>query len=98
MDEQLRQELIAINVKMAGLEAQVNTLSQAVTETKSLVETVHKLALSIERMTQEQQSLRRDVDDIRTSSRKRTDTVITETIRMLVAAVVGALLVKLGLS
>lgn len=98
MDEQLRQELIAINVKMAGLEAQVNTLSQAVTETKSLVETVHKLALSIERMTQEQQSLRRDVDDIRTSSRKRTDTVITETIRMLVAAVVGAFLVKLGLS
>lgn len=98
MDEQLRQELIAINVKMAGLEAQVDTLSQAVTETKSLVETVHKLALSIERMTQEQQSLRRDVDDIRTSSRKRTDTVITETIRMLVAAVVGAFLVKLGLS
>lgn len=98
MDEQLRQELIEINVKMAGLEAQVNTLSQAVTETKSLVETVHKLALSIERMTQEQQSLRRDVDDIRTSSRKRTDTVITETIRMLVAAVVGAFLVKLGLS
>lgn len=98
MDEQLRQELIVINVKMAGLEAQVDTLSQAVTETKSLVETVHKLALSIERMTQEQQSLRRDVDDIRTSSRKRTDTVITETIRMLVAAVVGAFLVKLGLS
>lgn len=98
MDEQLRQELIEINVKMAGLEAQVDTLSQAVTETKSLVETVHKLALSIERMTQEQQSLRRDVDDIRTSSRKRTDTVITETIRMLVAAVVGAFLVKLGLS
>ena len=98
MDELLRKELSDLNAKFAGLEEKVNVLSQSATEQRRLVDTVHKLALSMERMSQEQCRLRSDVDEIRSAAKKRWDTIITEVIRLLIAAGLGAVLMRLGLS
>lgn len=98
MDEQLRQELSGIAAKLAALEERVKVVSSRIDEQQQLVETVHKLALSMESMHIEQKRLRTDVDEMRARSARRLETVISETLRLLAAAVVGAILMRLGLS
>ncbi|HML46035.1 MAG TPA: hypothetical protein PKE04_04715 [Clostridia bacterium] len=98
MDEQLRQELSGIAAKLAALEERVKVVFSRIDEQQQLVETVHKLALSMESMNIEQKRLRTDVDEMRAKSARRLETVISETLRLLAAAVVGAILMRLGLS
>lgn len=97
MDEQLRQELSGIAAKLAALEERVKVAFSRMDEQQQLVETVHKLALSMESMNMEQKRLRTDVDEMRTRSTRRLETVISEILRLLAAAVVGAILMRLGL-
>ena len=83
---------------MAALEERVKVVFSRMDEQQQLVETVHKLALSMESMNIEQKRLRMDVDEMRARGARRLEMVIFEIFRLLAAAVVGAALMRLGLS
>lgn len=66
MDEALRKELSDIQSDIAEMRADIKSTWKRIDEQKALAESVHKLALSMERMHHEQTSQRKDMDAIRT--------------------------------
>lgn len=104
MDEQLRRELSDIAAKIASLEEKVKAAFVRIDEQKELVETVHKLALSMERLTHEQERIRQeqerqrlDVEAMKMKPGKRWEAVVGDVVKLVVAAGVGAVLVRIGL-
>jgi len=80
----------------------VQAVSVRINEQRELVETVHKLALSVQEMAtaqrymgDEQQRLRTEVDALRLKPAARWDGLVGHLISLLVAALVGGFLAKI---
>ena len=104
MDEQIRQELSAITAKLAGMEERVKAAFVRIDEQKQLAESVHKLALAMERFTHEQERMREDqerqrvdIDALRLKPGRRWETVTADIVKLIIAAVLGGVLIKFGL-
>lgn len=99
--------LAAINkltTEQARMGEQIKTLFNRQDEIKELTETVHKLALSIERQglslkttDQKVDSLKTDVDEIKAKPAKRWDSVVTLIITTVGGALLGFLLARIGI-
>ena len=80
----------------------MQAVSARVREQRELVDTVHKLALSVQElataqryMGEEQQKLRSEVDALRLKPAARWEGLIGHLVSLLVAALVGGLLAKI---
>ena len=80
----------------------MQAVSARINEQRELVETVHKLALSVQEMAtaqrymgDEQQRLRTEVDALRLKPAARWDGLVGHLISLLVAALVGGFLAKI---
>ena len=104
MDEQIRQELSAIVAKLASLDERMKAAFLRIEEQKQLSESVHKLALAMERLTQEQECMRQDqerqradLDALRLKPVRRWETVTNDVIKLIIAAILGGIVTKFGL-
>lgn len=104
MDEQIRQELSAIASRLAGMDERIKSAFVRIDEQKQIAESVHKLALAMERLTHEQERMRQDqerqrsdIDALRLKPGKRWETVTADIVKLVIAAVIGGVLMKLGL-
>lgn len=99
MDESLRKELSEINSSIAALEVNVKAAFKRIDEQKALVDSVHSLALSTERIAHKLDEackdigdMQRDVDAMKEKPGKRWDQVASSGIAAIVGSVVGAVL------
>ena len=102
--EQFEAQLNEIIKEQARMSEQIKGALKRIDEQKALTESVHKLALSVEKLTlvqhqteQKVDSLTRDVDEIRQRPAKKWETVITVGITAFVTALVTLVLTKVGL-
>ena len=91
-------------VELATQREQIKTLFTRVDEQKTLTESVHKLALSLERLTSAQKStadkvddLTSDVDELKNKPAKRWDSAATVAITAIITAVIPFIFTKIGL-
>lgn len=91
-------------VELATQREQIKTLFTRVDEQKTLTESVHKLALSLERLTSAQKStadkvddLTSDVDELKNKPAKRWDSAATVAITAIITAVITFIFTKIGL-
>lgn len=91
-------------VELATQREQIKTLFTRVNEQKTLTESVHKLALSLERLTSAQKStadkvddLTSDVDELKNKPAKRWDSAATVAITAIITAVITFIFTKIGL-
>lgn len=91
-------------VELATQREQIKTLFTRVDEQKTLTESVHKLALSLERLTSAQKStadkvddLTSDVEELKTKPAKRWDSAATVAITAIITAVITFIFTKIGL-
>ena len=92
-----------ISERLIRMEEQIKTLFNQQAVIKDLTETVHKLALSIEKQSMSLQTtdkkvvgVKKDVDELRQRPAKRWETVVTGVISALVGAFMAYLLAKGG--
>ncbi len=97
MEEELRRELSEIQAAIASLREQMRAAYDRIDELKELVSSVHDLALTMKGMLHEQELARRDIDEMKSKSARRWETVVLEVLKMAVAVAAGAVLMKLGL-
>lgn len=101
MDNELHEAMLE---KQARMEEQIKGIYKRLDEQKELTESVHKLALTLERLTSAQKSteekvdgLANDVEEIRSRPGKRWEGAITVVITALITAAVTFALSRLGL-
>lgn len=89
-------KITEFTAQLARLEEQVKAAFKRIDEQKQLTESVHKLALSIERLTSAQQamdgklsSLSRDVEELKEKPRRRWDAIVAAAISAIVGLLVG---------
>ena len=99
-DTEIQQALVDI----AAQKEQIKTLFNRVDEQKTLTESVHKLAISLERLTSAQKStadkvddLTGDVDELKNKPAKRWDSATTVVITAIITAVITFILTQIGL-
>ncbi len=90
--------------KQARMEEQIKTLFTRVDEQKTLTESVHKLAISLERLTSAQKttadkvdSLTSDVEELKNKPAKKWDSVTTVVITAIITAVLTFFFTQIGL-
>ena len=91
-------KITEFTAQLARLEEQVKAAFKRIDEQKQLTESVHKLALSIERLTSAQQtmdgklsSLSADVEELKEKPRRRWDAIVAAAISAIVGLLVGRL-------
>ena len=91
-------------VELATQKEQIKTLFNRVEEQKTLTESVHKLAMSLERLTSAQKGtadkvdeLTDDVNELKSKPAKRWDSATTVVITAIITAVVTFILTQIGL-
>ena len=91
-------------VELATQKEQIKTLFTRVDEQKTLTESVHKLAISLERLTSAQKStsdkvdsLTDDVEELKNKPAKRWDSAATVAITAIISAVVTYIFTRIGL-
>lgn len=96
-------ELSEIKAKQAAAEEQHKTIFRRLDKQDEMIESVHSLARSVDRLTQQQSDMRQqmddmstDLDEIKSKPAKRWETVTMDVIKIVVAALVGFMLSKLG--
>ena len=99
-DTEIQQALVDI----AAQKEQIKTLFNRVDEQKTLTESVHKLAISLERLTSAQKStadkvddLTGDVEELKNKPAKRWDSATTVVITAIITAVITFILTQIGL-
>ena len=99
-DIEIQQALVDI----AAQKEQIKTLFNRVDEQKTLTESVHKLAISLERLTSAQKStadkvddLTGDVEELKNKPAKRWDSATTVVITAIITAVITFILTQVGL-
>lgn len=99
-DTEIQQALVDI----AAQKEQIKTLFNRVDEQKTLTESVHKLAISLERLTSAQKStadkvddLTGDVEELKNKPAKRWDSATTVVITAIITAVITFILTRVGL-
>lgn len=103
-NEELTQKYIQLDERVVRQDEQIKTVFKKVDEIGDMVESVHKLATSMEILTREQQStqkkidnLTHEVEEIKEKPGKRWDTVVTVALTAIVTAVVTFALTQTGL-
>lgn len=91
-------------VELATQKEQIKTLFTRVDEQKTLIESVHNLTVSLERLTAAQKStadkvdgLTSDVEELKTKPAKRWDSATTVVITAIITAVITFIFTKIGL-
>ena len=91
-------------VELATQREQIRTLFTRVDEQKTLTESVHKLAISLERLTSAQKStsdkvdsLTDDVEELKNKPAKKWDAAATVAITAIISAVVTFIFTRIGL-
>ncbi len=94
--EQMVQAIMGLQATVAGLGSDIKTVFKRLDEQQRLVETVHSLALSVEKMASkqeimavEQQRQRADIDALRMQPAKRWEALVGQVVSVLVAIVIG---------
>lgn len=97
-------EIQQMREMLAAQKEQIKTLYARVDEQKTLTESVHKLAISLERLTSAQKStadkvddLTSDVEELKTKPAKRWDSATTVVITAIITAVITFIFTKVGL-
>lgn len=97
-------EIQQVREMLAAQKEQIKTLYARVDEQKTLTESVHKLAISLERLTSAQKStadkvddLTSDVEELKTKPAKRWDSATTVVITAIITAVITFIFTKVGL-
>lgn len=90
--------------KQAHMEEQISNISMRLDEQEKLTESVHKLALSLERLTMAQKntetkvdSLADDVEELKTKPSKKWDSATTVVITAIITAVLTFIFTQIGL-
>lgn len=98
------QAIVELQKQMAAAEEQHKTLFRRIDKAEKLTESVHALALSIQALTDNLNntnatvsSLCDDMDDLKAKPAKKWETVTADIIKIVVAALVGFALAKVGL-
>ena len=96
--------IMEIKEQLATLFEQNRATWKRIDEQKSVAESVHSIALSVERQTVQlerlakiQDEMRRELDEIKSEPRKRWNDVVKTAITVVVSAVIGYFLSKTGL-
>lgn len=99
-DTEIQQAL----VELSAQKEQIKTLFTRVNEQKTLTDSVHKLAISLERLTSAQKStadkvddLTGDVEELKNKPAKRWDSATTVVITAIITAVITFILTQVGL-
>lgn len=99
MDESLRKELSEINKSIAALETNVKAAFKRIDEHKALVDTVHSIALTMERTVHRQDeackdiaAMQAEINALKEKPAKRWDHVISTGVAALVSGITGAIL------
>lgn len=100
----IERELSDVKSDVTAVKEQCKTLFNQQAQQNKLTETVHSLALSMQKMVDEQNhmrtdltEMRSDVDELKARPGKRWESVIEKIILTVVAALVGFALAKLGI-
>ena len=103
MDQAESKILSDLQARMIRMEEQVKTLFKQQTNIEKLTETVHTLAMSIEKQGMNLQStdrkldvVKNDVDELKQKPAKRWETVVTGVISALVGAFMAYMLTRGG--
>lgn len=103
-NEELTSKYVSLDERVTRHTEQIKTCFNQIDEAKSMAESVHKLATTVEILVQEQQStnekmdkLTHEVEEIKEKPAKRWDSVTTVIITAVVTAVVTYILTQLGL-
>lgn len=104
MDEnQIQQSLMSISGDIATLKSEAKATWKRIDEQHELVDTVHKIAMSVEkqfsvldRHTESIAELRKDIDDIKDKPAKRVETVIVTMLTVAVSAIITFVLTRIG--
>ena len=99
-DTEIQQAL----VELSAQKEQIKTLFNRVNEQKTLTDSVHKLAISMERLTSAQKNiadkvddLTGDVDELKNKPAKRWDSATTVVVTAIITAVVTFVFTQIGL-
>lgn len=100
----IEREISEIRAHQAAAEEQHKTIFRRLDKQDEMIESVHKLATSVERLTLKQDNIQTKVDDlcadmdeIKAKPGKRWESIVEKVILTIVGALVGAALVKFGL-
>lgn len=100
----LEREIADLQAKQAAADEQHKTIFRRLDKQDEMIESVQKLASSVERLTLKQDTLQSkvddlctDVDEIKDKPGKRWEAITADAIKIVVAAVVGYILARLGL-
>lgn len=101
---QFERELKELSTRLAAAEEQHKTLFNRLDRQEKMVDTVHKLALSVSELASKQGAMRdkldglcSDVEEIKEKPGKRWDGLIDKVIFTIVGAAVAYMLAKLGI-
>lgn len=103
-NEELTKRYVLLDERVTRHTEQLKTCFTQINEFKTLVETVHKLATTVEVMVREQKDTGKKIDkltsefeEIKDKPAKRWDTVITVTITVVITALLTYALTQMGL-
>lgn len=102
-------ELSDIKTKQAAMQAaaeeQHRTIFRRLDKQDEMIESVHSLARSVDRLTQQQSDMRQqmadmstDLDEIKSKPAKRWEAITMQIVEIVVAALVGFILAKMGVA
>lgn len=104
MDSEMLRELSEIRSDLSAVKEQCKTLFNQQAQQNRLTETVHSLALSMQKMVDEQNHMRKDLTEMRTDvdvlkarPGKRWESVVEKIILTIVAALIGFVLAQIGI-
>ena len=100
----IEREVADLKADQSALAERVKTLFTHVEKQDKLIETVNKLALSLHGMVKQMENvegtvndLREDVTEIKQKPAKRWDSIVEKALMLVVGALVGLILTRLGL-
>lgn len=103
-NEELTSKYVSLDERVTRHTEQIKTCFNQIDEAKSMAESVHKLATTVEILVREQQStnekmdkLTHEVEEIKEKPAKRWDSVTTVIYTAVVTAVITYILTQLGL-
>lgn len=103
-NEELTQKYVDLDERVTRHTEQIKTAFNRIDDVKSLADSVHKLAISVEILTREQQSsnskideLSADIEEIKGRPAKKWDNAVWLVVTAIIGAILGMLLHQIGL-
>jgi predicted nucleic acid-binding Zn-ribbon protein len=104
-NEELTQKYVDLDERVTRHTEQIKTAFNRIDDVKNLADSVHKLAVSVEVLTREQQSsntkmdeLAADVEEIKGRPAKKWDNVASTLLTVIITAVITFILAKIGIN